>query len=118
MCVNGAISDAWRKMHRAQFDRNLAHGEGGNEPAAAELEPTPEELLENKEFWQLIKKKSKDSKEFTVVYASFCLGLSPRQILAEYPGLFSDIKEIYQCKANFRDRLERDEDLKEFARRR
>jgi hypothetical protein len=57
---------------------------------------TPEDHLQHDEFWQLIKRKSNNPQEYTVVYASFSLALSPREILAEYPGLFRDIKEIYQ----------------------
>ena len=52
------------------------------------------------------------------MYASFYLDLSPREILSEYPDEFSSIKEIYQHKANFLERLERDDELKGFVRRR
>jgi hypothetical protein len=79
-------------------------------------ESTPEDLLQHDEVWQLIKKKLKDSKEYTVVYASFGLALSPREILAEYPDLFCDIKEIYRYKANLLDRLARDDEIKDLAR--
>jgi DNA-directed RNA polymerase specialized sigma24 family protein len=113
MCVNGAITDAWRKARRIQLEEDTR-----DEQEISEPEPTPEELLQSEEFWQLIKKKAKESKEYLVVYASFHLDLSPREILAEYPGEFKDIKEIYQHKANFLERLERDEEIKEFVRRR
>jgi len=112
-CVNGAITDAWRKLRHRQFEQETK--DEGQSPL--ELEPTPEDLVQKTEFWQLIKKKSKDPKEYAVIYATFGLDLSPREILIEYPNLFKDIKEIYQCKANFLDRLERDEEIKEFARR-
>jgi DNA-directed RNA polymerase specialized sigma24 family protein len=113
MCVNGAITDAWRKLRRLQLEQELMD----EEQEFSGPDSTPEDLLQKDEFWQLVKKKSKDPKEYTVVYASFSLALSPREILAEYPGVFSDIKEIYQCKANLLDRLERDEEIKDFARR-
>ena len=112
MCVHGAITDAGRKFRRVQLEQDLTD----EEQEFAQPEPTPEDFLQNDEFWQLIQKKSKDPKEYTVVYASFSLGLSPREILTEYPGLFRDIKEIYQYKANLLARLERDEEIKEFAR--
>jgi DNA-directed RNA polymerase specialized sigma24 family protein len=112
MCVNGAITDTWRKLRRIQIEQETRD----EEQEFSQPESTPEDLLEKDEFWQLIKKKSKDPKEYTVAYASFSLALSPREILAEYPGLFSDIKEIYQYKANLLDRLERDEEFKDFAR--
>lgn len=110
MCVNGAITDAWRKSRRVQ----LGQESGDEEPELMEPDPTPEDLLQKAEFWQLIKRKAKDPKEYTVVYASFQLALSPREILAEYPHEFKEIKEIYQHKVNFLERLERDDDLKKF----
>jgi RNA polymerase sigma factor (sigma-70 family) len=114
MCVHGALTDAKRKLRYLQIEQ-----EGQDEEQEfAEPDPTPEDLIQNNEFWQLIEKKSKNSKEYKVVYAYFCLGFSPREILAEYPKEFSGIKEIYQHKANFLERLERDEEFKEFLRRR
>jgi DNA-directed RNA polymerase specialized sigma subunit, sigma24 homolog len=112
MCVRGAITDAWRKFRRMRLEQELRD----EEKEFSQPESTPEDLLQNAEFWQLIKKKSKDPKEYAVVYASFGLALSPREILAEYPGLFRDIKEIYQYKANLLDRLTRDDEIKDFAR--
>lgn len=113
MCVNGAITDAWRKLRHRQFEQ--VSDEETESPV--EREPTPEELLQKTEFWELIRSKSKDPREYTVIYAVFSLDLSPREILAEYPDLFKDINEVYKHKANFMDRLERDEEFKEFARR-
>jgi RNA polymerase sigma factor (sigma-70 family) len=115
MCVHGATSDMGRKMRYRQFDQPLEGTEEGD-PDSVEPEPTPEDLLQKDEFWQLIKSKSKDEKEYIVIYASFNLALTPREIFVEYPGEFRDIKEIYQYKANLLERLERDADFKEFAR--
>jgi hypothetical protein len=56
-------------------------------------------------------------KEDFILYASFSLALSPREMLAKYSAQFRDIKEIYQTKANVLEHLERDADVKEFARR-
>ena len=113
MCVNGAITDAWRKLRRIQIEQEARDEE--QEPS--EPDPTPEDLLQTDEFWQLIRKKAKDPKEYKVVYASFYLDLSPREILGEYQGEFNGIKEIYQHKANFLERLGRDDEFKEFFRR-
>ena len=113
MCVHGAITDAWRKLRHLQLEQEL----GDEEQEFSEPAPTPEDLLQKDEFWQLVKKKSKDPREYTVIYASFSLALSPREILAEYPSVFRDVKEIYQYKANLLERLGRDEEFREFARR-
>jgi len=114
MCVHGAITDAWRKLRRIQIEQESRD----EEQELSEPDPTPEDLLQSDEFWELIRKKAKDPKEYKVVYASFYLDLSPREILSEYQDEFSSIKEIYQHKANFLERLERDEEIKEFVRRR
>ena len=113
MCVYSAITDARRKFCRIRLEQQELRDE---EKEFSQPESTPEDLLQNDEFWHLIKKKSKDLKEYMVVYASFRLALSPREILAEYTGLFRDIKEIYQHKANLLDRLERDDEIKDFVR--
>jgi len=115
MCVNGSISDIWRKMRRRQFDQELQDGEEGEMHDPAEPGPTPEELLQSNEFWQFIQTRLKDRKEYIIVYASISLALSPRQIIAEYPDVFHDVNEVYQCKANVWARLERDPDLREFT---
>jgi RNA polymerase sigma factor (sigma-70 family) len=112
MCVHGTMTDAWRKFRRIRLEQEMRD----EEQEFSQSESTPEDFLQNDEFWQLIKKKSKNLKEYTVVYASFSLALSPREILAEYPGLFRDIKEIYRYKANLLDRLARDDEIKNFAR--
>jgi RNA polymerase sigma factor (sigma-70 family) len=114
MCVNGAITDAWRKSRRFRLGQEATD----DEQQLSDPDPTPEDLLQAEEFWQLIRKKSKDPREYTVVYASFHLDLSPREILAEYRNEFRHIKEIYQHKANFLERLERDDEIREFLRQR
>ncbi len=112
MCGHSVITDAWRKFRRVRLEQEM----GDDEQEFSQPGSTPEDLLQNDEFWQLIRKKSRNPKEYTVVYASFRLALSPREILAEYPGVFRDIKEIYRHKANLLDRLERDDEIKDFAR--
>lgn len=117
LCVNGAISDIWRKMHRRQFDQQLDDGDDGKGRGPVDSGAKLEDILQNKELWQLIQTRLKDKQEYTVVYASFSLDLSPRQIFAEYPGIFHNIKEVYQCKANVWARLERDPEIREFLQR-
>jgi RNA polymerase sigma factor (sigma-70 family) len=113
MCVNGALTDSWRKLSRTRLEQE-SESEEEEQKELPDPNPTPEERLQKGEFWQLVRKKAKDTKEYIVIYASFYLALSPREILAEYPGEFRDIKEIYQYKANFLDRLGRDDDFKDF----
>ena len=113
MCVNSAISDIWRKMQRRQFDQRPESEDQDDGPEPSEPAPTPEEMLQKGELWNSIQTRLKDEKEHTVIYASFFLGLSPREILAEFPAMFRDIDGIYQCKANVLARLGRDLDLRD-----
>jgi RNA polymerase sigma factor (sigma-70 family) len=110
MCVSGAVLDCRRKMRH----RELEQEEGDEERNLPDREPTPEVLLQKEEFWQLIQERLKDKKEYMLIYASFSLDLSPREILVEFPGVFHDIEDIYQCKANVLARLNRDPELKKF----
>jgi len=115
-CVNSAILDIWRKMRLRQFDQKR---EGEDEDDAldpVEPGPTPEETFQKGEIWKFIKMRLKDEKEHIVVYASFFLGLSPREILAEFPAVFRDIEEMYQCKANVLARLGRDPDIRDLIK--
>lgn len=114
MCVHGALTDVWRKLHRIPLEQDTREEERElTDPA-----PTPEVLFQKDELWQLIRKKSKGPKEYLVLYASFYLNLSPREIRAEYPDQFSDINEIYRYKTNFMERLERDDEFRAFVERR
>ena len=109
-CVNGSVLDFRRKMQQ----RQLEQGEGDEERDYPDHDQVPEDIHQKEEFWQLVKKRLKDEKEYTIVYASFSLTISPREILDEYPGVFHDIDEIYQCKSNLLARLSRDPELKKF----
>lgn len=113
MCVNSTILDMWRKMQHMQFEPKLETEEEDENPYPAETGPSPEEKFQGDEIWELIKLKLKDEKEYIIVHASFVLALSPREILVEYPGVFRDIEEIYQCKANVLARLARDPDVRD-----
>ena len=113
MCVNGVILDCWRKMRHAQLD----DFEEDTERKLHEKEPSIEERTESVELWNLVRTRLKDQKERALIYASIILVLSPREIFAEYPNVFRDISEIYQCKANVFARLARDPEIKKFLRR-
>lgn len=113
MCVNSTVVDILRKMQHVQFEQKTDGEDEDDPPDHGESEPAPEETLQKGELWNAIKARLKDNKEQTVVYASFFLALSPREILAEFPGVFRDIDEIYQCKANVLARLGRDPDLRD-----
>lgn len=113
-CVNSAILDIRRKMRHMQFDQKPENeDEDETSPNQGVSGETPEESLQKGEIWKSIKMRLKDDKEHIVVYASFFLVLSPREIFVEFPTVFRDVEEIYQCKANVLARLSRDPDIRD-----
>jgi len=111
-CVNGVILDCRRKMSQAQFDQR----EESEERKIPDKGPSVEDFIESEELWELVKSKLKDKKEYTLVYATIILGLSSRQVLAEYPDVFHDISEIYRSSANVWARLARDPEIRKFLK--
>ena len=111
-CVNGTILDCWRKMRQVQLEQM----EEEYERNVLDEGPSIEENLEKAELWLLVKSRLKGEKEYTLVNASIVLGLSSRQILAEFPTVFQDISEIYRCSANVWARLQRDPEIRKFLK--
>ena len=111
LCVHGAITDCLRKIHfdQSEIDETIEKRKDPNPEAS------PEESLQGKELWQLILTRLKDKKEYIVIKASYIELLKPSEILVEYPGVFRDSADLYQCKANVLARLRRDPDIGKFA---
>jgi len=110
MCVHSVILDLVRKTQLPQISLNHA------EPNLAQISlhnlgSRPEDGIYRQEFWQAIQARLKDEQELRVVYASFVLGLKPREICARYEDLFVDVRQVYRVKENVLARLRRDSEL-------
>jgi len=114
LCTVTAVQDTWRKMRLHSFDQELDQKDTDEPGEHLDPTTTPEGDLQAKEFWELVKIKSNSQEEYIVIFASFNLSLSPREILHEYPNLFRNINTIYQLKANFLARLGRDSEFGDF----
>ena len=55
---------------------------------------------------------SDNDRERLVVYASFSLGLKPRELCAQYGDQFANVRDVYRIKQNVLERLRRDPELK------
>lgn len=110
MCVNSAIVDHYRKEERSRLGIEKL-----KEQVATE-ETYQESNLTEGELWQLILELMKNNNECVILYASFILGLKPKEILVEYSKKFENINEIYQIKENILSRLRRSQELREFLR--
>jgi len=108
MCVGSAVVDHYRKQERSRL---------GIEKLRDHIETNamPRKLhTEDSELWQMLDQMMKNKNERMVLYASFVLGLKPKEIDVEFSGIFSSVKEIYRVKENILSRLRRDHDLVKF----
>lgn len=105
-CVGTAILQYMRRVPDVAADEPLDSAEATPAPA-----PRP---YWRDEFWQLVRERLNDEKELLVLEYQFMLDLKPREIYAQFPHVFSDVREIYRTKDNFLRRLSRDPDLQEF----
>jgi hypothetical protein len=65
-------------------------------------------------IWQAVRANMNDEAEFLVIYASYVLGLKPRQLLKKYPDHFPSVQRIYRIKENVLARLRRDQRIQDF----
>lgn len=108
MCVGSAIVDFYRKQERSQLGLEKLQEQ-------VEADVTSEDLYtEESELWKMVERMMKNKSEQAVLHASFVLGMKPKEINAQYPGVFDSIKEIYQIKENILSRLRRNDELRKF----
>lgn len=113
MCVHSAIVDEARSSEypTADLDAEVLTTRSGAEGSSVEDRALTR--AERHAFWDLISQRLKTEQERLVVHGSFVLALKPREVCAEFPDAFSDVKEVYRVKQNVLDRLRRDATLKE-----
>lgn len=104
MCVHSILMDLVRKGDLPeQF-------EGEAEPA----QPGPAAAADLTDFWAKLRARLNGAQEELVVRCSFVYDMKPAEILAEHPGVFENVDEVYRIKQNVRDRLRRDPELRRF----
>jgi DNA-directed RNA polymerase specialized sigma24 family protein len=105
MCVGSSVVDYYRKQEKSRLGfENLRD--------KIEVESTTQALrTENSELWTKLDQLMKNKNERVVLYASFVLGLKPKEINAEFSSIFSSVKEIYRIKENILSRFRRDQEL-------
>lgn len=118
MCVHSAITDYTRRQETA--DLLPDDDPDGPETAvtdAASRQSAETRVLEAQQrqaLWQAILARLNDEQERQLIYASFVLGIKPRELPEQFPALFSDVKQVYRVKENVMARLRRDADLRQF----
>lgn len=114
MCVHSVLIDFVRqKEYKLLLEsvEDLVVQPGTGETA---VEDHIANRLDKEAFWTWLKQQIHHEKEECVVYGMFVLALKPRELLAQYPSVFEDIKEVYRVKENLMARLRRNEAFKQF----
>jgi hypothetical protein len=115
MCVHSVLVDFMRAREKAVLFEN--EPVGMVDPAAPEVEAPEQVTLDRMaidEFWLMLSAKLKNEKEQRVIYGSFVLALKPSELIAQYPRVFENVKEVYQVKENVLARLGRDAEVLDF----
>lgn len=114
MCVHSVMVDFVRqKEYKLKLESvdDLGYQLHGEETA---VEDQITHHLDRKEFWDWLKQQLNHEKETCVVVGMFVFALKPRDVLAQYPGVFEDVKEVYRVKENLVARLRRSDEFRQF----
>jgi len=106
MCVHSIITDYNRLAEYMElYDLDDAEKE-----QSEELSPEEQAMdhSKNQAIWEAVMERLHDEKERAVIYGSFVLDLKPQELFDHFPGLFTDVDEIYRVKQNVITRLRRD----------
>ena len=111
MCVHSVLLDHVRAAGHltASAQVGLMEGLPSRSPS---VEGQVMAAAQRRALWQAIDELLNDANERTVLYASFVLGLTPRELCRSEPRRFPDVREVYRIKENVLARLRRDQRLK------
>ena len=112
MCSHSVVMDSARRVRRHAHE--IEPSERALE-SEAELhspqQPSPEhevlDRLSAAELWQRVRAQLHDDLEELVIYATFVLDESPREIYSHHADRFDSIQEVYNVKRNAMRRIER-----------
>jgi DNA-directed RNA polymerase specialized sigma24 family protein len=106
LCVHSVIVDHLRKNDSSRRQDDLENAT--NLKLDDETRLRVMERLERQEIWDEIVTRLNGEMEHTCIYATFILGLKPRQIVEQFDHLFADVETIYLTKQNVLSRMRRD----------
>jgi DNA-directed RNA polymerase specialized sigma24 family protein len=110
MCVHSVILDVVRTTER--FDIiPYEHVSTQKNPEPTAVEDQALEHMQRQTLWKEISARMQNDQERHVVYGSYVLAMKPREICAQFPDLFRDVKQVYRVKENVLARLRRDDEL-------
>ncbi len=76
-------------------------------PASYDVAETVAGHIDAAGLWGTVRSLLSDERERLVLYLSYIMDFSPREIQARHSGRFADVTEVYRLKRNVLDRLRR-----------
>lgn len=113
LCVVSEVNDHARAQRGADT-LSLEQINIAGYSADDDVEQMALEDAERSELWSVIRSSITDDTELLVVYASYVLGIKPRQLAERYPDRFDSVQRVYRIKENVLARLRRDPRLQSF----
>lgn len=107
LCVVSEVNDHMRAI-RGTETLPLDQVNLSSHMAPDDVENTALDDVERTLIWQTIRSCTKSDSELLVVYASYVLGLKPRQLYERFPDRFDSVDRVYRIKENVLARLRRD----------
>jgi hypothetical protein len=102
MCANCAVVDAARSYRPA--DARPLDGIDVPTEGRGNLEQT-EALLRAEQLWSTVVAVIRNPLQERLAWDTLVLGMTPREVLAAYPGQWRSVTEIYEAKASMLGRL-------------
>lgn len=82
--------------------------------AGEDVEESIAGRLDAQELWRAVQEALADERQRMVVYLSYSIGLTPREICARHAADFPEVSEVYRLKSNALERLRRATQLQAF----
>jgi DNA-directed RNA polymerase specialized sigma24 family protein len=112
MCVHTTVLDHLRAQRQGALEVDLEAVQ--TLQARDTVEGVVGARLDAAELWQRVRETLTQERERRVIYLSYAIGLTPREIHARHGGEFPHIDEIYRLKRGAIDRLRQSADLHGF----
>lgn len=116
MCAVSVVIDHQRARARLQLADLVEPLPSQAQLADFNLENHTFDQMQSEALLQQINATLNNKEEHCVMYGCFVLGLKPREIQAQFPGVFIDINHLYRVKENLLTRLRRNQELIEYLR--
>lgn len=102
--------------HATRIDRLRATRSAGREEPLDDMRevPDPDDVedpvirrVDAADFWSMVQSALGDERELLVIYLSYAIGLTPRDICRRHGAEFPDVSDVYRLKRSALDRLRR-----------